>query len=208
ASVTQASDRAARGIVVIATSLGGLDAATAVLADLPANFPLPIALVLHRGPALPEMLGEILRERTALHVRLARAGEPVVPGTVYVAEPTLHLTVSDAVNFALTSGSLINFVRSSADPLFTSAAHVYGANTVAVVLTGSGRDGAEGARAVGLAGGTVIVQNEATSMAFGMPHAAILTGAVTAVLPLGEIGPALTVLAVGGASPRATASSS
>jgi two-component system chemotaxis response regulator CheB len=185
------------GLVVIATSLGGLDAATAVLGPLPADFPIPIALVLHRTRQMPEMLCEILAPRTRLRVHLAREGEPVLPGAVYVSTPDFHLSVTNEIAFTLTASPKVNHLASSADPLFQSAAGVYGPRAVAVVLTGSGRDGAEGARAVGLAGGFVIAQDEATSKAFGMPGSAIRTGEVDAVLPLDRIAPALLRLAAG-----------
>ncbi len=103
--------------------------------------------------------------------------------------------IDAAQRFVCTDGATVNYVHSAADPLLRSAAAVYRDGAIAVVLSGSGRDGAEGARAVALAGGYVLVQDEATSQAFGMPGAAISTGEVDAVLPVGEIGPELVRLA-------------
>jgi len=187
--------RAPFRLAVLAASAGGLHAVTAVLGTLAAGFPLAVAVVLHRSAQLPNMLPDILGRRTSLPVRLVVAGEAVLAGVAYIASPTLHLSITPSHHFACADGATINYVHSSADPLLRSAAAVYGASAVAVVLSGSGRDGAEGARAIGAAGGYVIVQDEATSQAFGMPHAAIATGEVNAILPLDEIGPLLLRLA-------------
>jgi two-component system, chemotaxis family, protein-glutamate methylesterase/glutaminase len=185
-------------IVVLAGSAGGLDALTAVLSSLPSDFPIPVAVVLHRSTQGPNLLADVLRRHTTLRVAQAKAGELLRPGTVYLAPSDLHLSVTPAHTFALTGGGRQSYVLSSADPLFLSVAKIYTGRVVAVVLSGSGHDGAKGARAVGRAGGTVLVQDEATALAFGMPAAAIATGEVDAVLPLGAIGPALLHLATTG----------
>ena len=182
-------------IAVLAASAGGLDAITAVLEALPAGFPLAVAVVLHRSGQLPNMLPDILDRRSALPVRLVVAGERVLPGIVYIAIPTLHLSITADRVFACADGATINYVHSSADPLLRSAAALYGRSAIAIVLSGSGRDGAEGARAIGAAGGYVIVQDEATAQAFGMPRAAIATGEVDEILPVEQIGPRLVRLA-------------
>jgi two-component system chemotaxis response regulator CheB len=137
------------------------------------------------------MLADILGRRTALAVATAVAGAPLRPGTIYVAPPDRHLTVTPERTFALTDGPAIHYTRSAADPLFLSAAAVYSSRVVAIVLTGGADDGAAGARAVGLAGGIVIAQNEATSQVFSMPRATIATGHANTVLAIEEIGPAL-----------------
>jgi two-component system chemotaxis response regulator CheB len=185
-------------IVVLAASAGGLDALIAVLSSLPSDFPIPVAVVLHRSTQGPNLLANVLSRHTVLRVTQAKAGERLQPGTVYLAPSDLHLSVTPARIFALTGGGRQSYVLSSADPLFLSVARVYAERVVAVVLSGYGHDGAEGARAVGRAGGTVLVQDEATAQAFGMPSAAIETGEVDAVLPLSAIGPALVQLAITG----------
>jgi two-component system, chemotaxis family, protein-glutamate methylesterase/glutaminase len=185
-------------IVVLAGSAGGLNALTTVLASLPEDFPLPIAVVLHRSTQGPHLLADVLSRYTPLRVAEAEAGEKLRAGTVYLAPSDLHLSVTQARTFALTGGGRQSYVLSSADPLFLSVASVYERRVIAVVLSGSGHDGAEGARAVGRAGGTVLVQDEATAQAFGMPAAAIATGEVDAVLPLPAIGPAVVRLAITG----------
>lgn len=178
-------------LVVIAASAGGVEALTAVCSALPAEFPVPLVVVQHRSLRLPHMLAEILGRRTALRVKTAEAGETPRAGTVYVNPPGLHLTVTPERTFALTEGARINGTHSAADPLFVSSAEVYGDRVVAVVLSGGLGDGAEGARAVGLAGGIVIAQDAATSQVFSMPQATIATGHADAVLAIGDIGPAM-----------------
>jgi two-component system chemotaxis response regulator CheB len=181
-------------LIVLAASAGGLQALTTIISSLPAGFPVPLAAVIHRSNQLPNMLAEILGRRTALAVRPAKAGESPASGTIYVAPPDRHLTVTQDRTFALTEGKPIHHLHSAADPLFLSAAEVYGSRVVAIVLTGGLDDAAEGARAVGLAGGVVIAQNEATSQVFSMPQATIATGQADSILPIEMIGPALTRL--------------
>jgi two-component system chemotaxis response regulator CheB len=189
-------------IVVLAGSAGGLDALTAVLFSLPGDYPVPLVVVLHRSSQGPNLLADVLSRHTRLRVTQAKAGEALRPGTVYLAPSDLHLSVTTAKAFALTGGGRQSHVLSSADPLFVSVAQVYEQRVVAVVLSGWGRDGAEGARAIGQAGGMVVVQDEATAQAFGMPAAAIATGEVDAVLPLAAIGPALIQLVTTGQLPE------
>jgi two-component system chemotaxis response regulator CheB len=178
-------------LIVIAASAGGLEALTAVLSGLPADFPVPIAVVQHRSLELPHMLAEILGRRTALTVTSAIEGESPTAGTVYVAPPGRHLIITPERTFGAIRGELIHFTHSAADPLFLSAAKVYGSRVVAVVLTGGDGDGAAGALAVGLAGGVVIAQDADTSQIFAMPRATIATGQVDAVLAVQDIGPGL-----------------
>jgi two-component system chemotaxis response regulator CheB len=179
------------GLLVIAASAGGLEALITIFSGLPPEFPVPIAVVLHRSMQLPGMLAEILTRRTALKVKTAVAGEAPRPGTIYLAPPSRHLSLTPERTFALADGERIHHLHSAADPLFVSAAQAYGNRVVALVLTGGARDGAAGARAIGLAGGVVIAQNEATSEVFSMPRATIATGQTDAVLAIEEIGPAL-----------------
>jgi two-component system chemotaxis response regulator CheB len=119
------------------------------------------------------------------------------PGTVYLAQPHLHLTVDGAHRFALVDHRRIRHLRSSANPLFSSAAEVFGPRLLAVVLTGLARDGTDGVQVVKKHGGTVIAQSEETCEEFSMPRSAIGTGCVDLVLPLEEIGPMLVRLVTG-----------
>jgi len=181
-------------LVVIGASAGGLPALTTILARLPRDFPLPIAIVQHVDPNHDSLLPDILRRRTALTVKAAEDGDVVTAGVVYVAPPGCYLEVGDGGTVALTHGVPVRFLRPSADRLFESAARALGP-IIGVVLTGTGSDGTGGARAIRAAGGLVIAQDEASSAFFGMPHAAIDAGVVDRVLPLVDIAGALQELA-------------
>ena len=183
-------------IVAIASSAGGLTALTAVLAGLPDSFAAGVVVVQHLDPRHRSLLAEILSRRTRLNVSAATEGAVIRPGHVYVAPPDHHLLV-DRGTMTLSQAELVHFTRPSADLLFESVAASYSTRAIAVVLTGTGVDGATGVTAIKKRGGTVIVQDEATSQFFGMPAAAIKTGDVDFVLSLEEIGPALSVLVSG-----------
>jgi two-component system chemotaxis response regulator CheB len=143
-------------------------------------------------------MAEILARRTNLQVTQAAEGEMLRRGHVYVAAPNRHLLVNPDETLALTETELVHFLRPSADLLFKSVAAVFKQRAVAVVLTGTGSDGSMGLRAIKSTGGTVIVQDEASSEFFGMPGEAIRTGHADFVLPLDEIGPALITLIMRG----------
>ncbi len=121
-------------------------------------------------------------------------GMQLEPDHVFLAPPDRHMLIKRRGTLTLTDSELVNFVRPSADLLFESVAAAYGDRAIAVVLTGSGHDGALGVTAIKQRGGTVVAQDEASSEFFGMPSAAIKTGAVDFVLPLEEIAPTLTTL--------------
>jgi two-component system chemotaxis response regulator CheB len=180
-------------MVVIAASAGGLSALAAVLASLPADFPLPIAIVQHLDPDRHSLLAEILGRRTQLVVKEAAANDVFTSGIVYVAPPGHHLLVGAGRVAALTLTARVHFVRPSADRLFQSVA-THCCPAIAVVLSGTGTDGAAGVTAIKAAGGVTIAQDLATSAFAGMPQAAIDTGAVDFVLPLDDIGPRLIEL--------------
>jgi two-component system chemotaxis response regulator CheB len=190
-------------VVAIAASAGGLRALRQILAALPASFPVPLLLALHRGDAPAGTLVDVLRSRTGLAVREARQGERPLGGTVYVAPGGRHLELTPGGRLSVRRAGRINFVCPSADLLFASAARRYGSRALAVVLTGQGRDGAQGAKAVRNAGGYVLVQDRATSEHFGMPCSAIETRKPGLVLPLGEIAYTLEVLTRANADGRA-----
>lgn len=116
------------------------------------------------------------------------------PDHVFLAPPDRHMLIKRRGALTLTDSELVNFVRPSADLLFESVAAAYGDRAIAVVLTGTGHDGALGVTAIKQRGGTVVAQDEASSEFFGMPSAAIKTGAVDFVLPLEEMAPTLIAL--------------
>src|SRR5262245_45943944 len=146
-------------------------------------------------------MADILSKRTQLPVKQAQEGDALVPGTAHVAPPNRHLLVNPDGTLSLSQSELVHFVRPSADLLFESTAASYKDRAIAVVLSGTGSDGAMGVRAIKKMGGTVIVQDEKTSQFFGIPGAAVQTGSVDFVLPLDEIPSALVTLVRTGDTP-------
>jgi two-component system, chemotaxis family, protein-glutamate methylesterase/glutaminase len=181
-------------VVALVASAGGLSALTAVLSHLPGDFPAAVVVVQHLDPTRPSLLAKILAQQCDLPVHQARHGDRLRPGTVFIGPPDHHLLVGPDGVLALTSTEPVHYARPSADALLESVGRSYGPRAVAVVLSGAGSDGADGVRLVKQMGGTVIAQDRPTSQSFGMPGAAIHTGCVDAVLPLGEIAPALVHL--------------
>jgi two-component system chemotaxis response regulator CheB len=184
-------------IVAMAASAGGLAAVTHVLARLPANFGAIVVFVQHLDPRHRSLMPEIMSRRSKLPVKQAEDAMELEPGHVYLAPPDNHLLVNRNATVSLTHTELVNFVRPSADLLFESVAAAYGERAIAVVLTGTGKDGSMGVTAIKQRGGTVIAQDEASSEFFGMPSAAIRTGTVDFVLSLDEIPGALQLLVAG-----------
>lgn len=177
-------------LVCIATSTGGPEALEAVLTALPANFPVPIAIVQHMPAFFTKQLATRLAERCAIRVREAQSGEPLETGTALIAPGDFHLQVRrrDARCYALTNAlPPENSCRPAADVLFRSAAEEFGNQTLAVVMTGMGLDGLKGCEAVKKAGGRVVVQDEATSVIWGMPGAVSRAGLASKELPLDKI---------------------
>jgi len=185
-------------IVAVAASAGGLTALSRVLAALPADFPAVIVVVQHLDPRHRSLMADILSRRTPLRVKQAEEGEQVGPATVYIAPPNRHLLVNSDGTLSLTQSELVHFLRPSADLLFESVAASYRERAIAVVLTGTGSDGAMGVQAIKKMGGTVIAQDEESAEFFGMPSAAIHSGSVDFVLPLDEIPTALVTLVIKG----------
>ena len=167
---------------------------SAILAGLPSNFGAALPVVQHLDPRHPSLMADILSRRTHLIVWQASEGQLLRPGNVYIAPPDRHLLVIPNGMLSLTQTELVHFVRPSADLLFESVAASYKERAVAVVLTGTGRDGSMGVVAIKKMGGIVIAQDQVTSEFFGMPAAAIETGCVDYVLPINEIASTLMEL--------------
>jgi len=184
-------------LVVVGTSLGGMQALEVILHGLMPDFPLPIAVVQHRGAdfGVASELGNILQLHSALPIVEAGDKEPIRGGTVYLAPPDYHLLV-DAGRFALSVDARVMHARPSIDVLFESAADSYREALLAVLLTGASADGTAGARRVKARGGTVIAQDPRGAESPIMPQAAISVGVVDRVLPLSEIAPFLNVASV------------
>lgn len=180
-------------LVVLGASLGGPRAIAAILRALPAEFPAAIAVVQHIADGFTHGLAGWLATETPLAVREARDGEPLRPGLVVLAPTGRHLVVTEGLARLSDAPPLEGF-KPSVTPLFASAARAYGRRACGVLLTGMGRDGAAGLRAIKDAGGPTLAQDEATSAVFGMPRAAVELGAVDRVLPLDEISRALLEL--------------
>jgi two-component system chemotaxis response regulator CheB len=192
-SATPAAARPPARAIAIGASTGGPGAVVEVLRALPADFPLPVLVTIHIGGAFASALTEWLDDQCALRVVGARDGEPlpvVGDGRVFMASADRHLVVAGG-RLRLVDGPERHSCRPSVDVLFESLAREAGAGGVAVLLTGMGRDGADGMLAVQRAGGQTIAQDEASSVVFGMPREAIALGAAQRVLALERIGPAL-----------------
>jgi two-component system chemotaxis response regulator CheB len=203
--VTGIVDRKAAGgpftkpVIGIATSAGGLSALSELLSALPPTLNAAILIVQHLDPARPSHLADILGRRTSLPVKQAAGEDRLQAGAVFIAPPGAHILVDPEGTISLSHRPPVHFVRPAADRLFESIAGSFGSRAVAVVLTGTGHDGATGAQVVKRAGGMVIVQDESTSQFFGMPKSAIDAGQVDLILPLDRIAPALVALCGGGA---------
>lgn len=187
-------------IVVIGVSTGGPAALDVLLPALPADFPLPVLVVQHMPELFTRLLAERLDQRCALRVVEAAEGDQVRAGSIAVARGNWHLEVlsrrpGQGISLHLTQAPPEKHCRPAADVLFRAAAHVYGSGTLGVVLTGMGSDGLEGARQIRAQGGTVLVQDQATSAIWGMPAAVAQAGLAQRVLPLQEIAPELIRLA-------------
>lgn len=189
-------NNAAFDIVAIAASAGGLTALTKVL-SIPPEFTAAIAIVQHLAPEYPSLMAEILSRRTAITVKKAQEGDCLTPGTAYIAPPNHHLLVNGDGTLSLSQSESVHFLRPSADLLFESVAATYKNRAIALVLTGTGSDGAMGVEAIKKMGGIIIVQDVKTAEFSGMPSAAIRTGNVDFILPLDEISNTLVTLVMG-----------
>ena len=185
--------------VAIGVSTGGPAALIEILRGLPQNFAPPILLVIHIGKLFATAFAEWLDGQSSVRVSYVRDGDPLPvlgTGRVLVAPPDHHLVLRQG-KLRLTQDPERHFCRPSVDVLFNSLAQELGADCAACLLTGMGKDGAEGLLAIRRAGGRTIAQDEATSVVFGMPREAIILGAAEQVLPLEKIAPALDALVRG-----------
>jgi two-component system chemotaxis response regulator CheB len=174
-------------LVAVATSTGGPAALYRLLSRLPADFPAPVLVVQHNAPGFMNGLVAWLGGGCGLAVKVAEQGEPLLPHTVYLAPDDRHLGVAAGGTALLSAAPAVCGFRPSGTYLFESAARARGSSVVALILTGMGEDGVEGLRAVRQAGGQVIAQDEASSVVWGMPGAAVAAGLADSVLPLDAI---------------------
>jgi len=180
------------GVVGIGASTGGPPALLSVLGALPVDFRLPVIVVQHISAGFSEGLVTWLDRSLGLPVRFAQSGAIARPG-IWFAPDDAHVRLEPSMRFSIDHETRRGAHRPSVDVLLQSLAASAGKEAMAVVLTGMGRDGAEGVEAIRRAGGLVIAQDEESSAVFGMPRAAIESGA-DFVLPLDEIGPTLRTL--------------
>jgi two-component system, chemotaxis family, protein-glutamate methylesterase/glutaminase len=178
-------------VLVIGSSTGGPDALAQVLPALPADLPVPVIVVQHMPPVFTKLLAQRLDSACRLRVSEAVEGDAVVPGRILIAPGGFHLVAQrkgPSVVAHLNEDPPENFCRPAVDVMFRSAAAVWGHGVLAVVLTGMGRDGEKGAGVIRNGGGEVRVQDETTSVVWGMPGAVAGAGLADAVLPLPRIG--------------------
>jgi two-component system chemotaxis response regulator CheB len=187
--------------LAIAVSTGGPAALDILLPALPSGFPLPVLVVQHMPELFTKLFAERLNGRCRLAAHEGVEGEPVRPGTIYIARGNWHMEVLAAahigspVTLRLAQGPLENHCRPAADVLFRSMAAVYGPGVLAVVLTGMGSDGMLGCRNVRERGGCVLAQDQASSTVWGMPGAVAQAGLAHKVLPLDAIAPEIVRMA-------------
>ena len=177
-------------VLVIGSSTGGPEALARVLPQLPASLPVPVLIVQHMPPVFTRQFAQRLDRLSALRVVEASDGIPLEPGTVHLAPGDHHLTVRSSQRGLLTGlnqGPPENFCRPAVDPLFRSVVAAYDGAVLGVVLTGMGADGRNGAGEIRAAGGAVLVQDQATSVVWGMPGAISQAGFADEVLPLDRV---------------------
>jgi len=182
-------------IVAIGTSTGGPNALAEVLPRIPDDFPVPIVVVQHMPPIFTRLLAERLASHSAIPVDEGRAGEILSPGHAWIAPGNFHMTVNRAglqARLNLNQAPAENSCRPAVDVLFRSVAEAYGANVLGVVMTGMGADGVLGAQAIRDAGGDVIIQDENSSVVWGMPGLVHASGLADAAYPLNQLASEIT----------------
>lgn len=184
-------------VVAIGTSTGGPRALADLLPMVPKGFPAPLLVVQHMSAGFTQSLAARLDRESRIRVKEAEQGEALEPGVAYLSPGDWHMEVErreGQVRVALNQRPPVLGVRPSVDILFNSVAEAYGAKAVGVVLTGMGRDGAKGVKAMKAREARILAQDEGTSVVYGMPRAAYATGCVDRVLPLDQVAGAIVEL--------------
>jgi chemotaxis response regulator CheB len=184
-------------LVVIGASAGGPSALATVLSHLPKNFPAPIIIIQHVDEQFAPALVNWLKQQSVLPLRAACEGDAPMPGEVLMAVKDEHLVLLNRRRLGYTIHPKDAFYRPSVDVFFESCARRWAGNLIGVLLTGMGRDGGKGLKALRDAGFHTIAQNKATCAVYGMPKAAVELGAAVEILPLDEIAPALSKRCLG-----------
>ncbi len=185
-------------VVVIGVSTGGPTALGAILPELPAGFPLPVLVVQHMPPLFTRLLAERLHSTCRLPVAEASQGAAVDAGKILIAPGDFHMRVSSnggGVCVSLDQSPPQNSCRPAVDALFASVGEVYGGAVIAAILTGMGQDGLRGARILEAQGASILAQDEASSVVWGMPGAVVSAGIADCVLPLHQVIPEILRMA-------------
>jgi two-component system chemotaxis response regulator CheB len=189
-------------ILVIGSSTGGPQALQAFFRELPPSVRLPIFIAQHMPAAFTPILAQHIAEAGCRPCREGQDGEPVRPGHVYLAPGDFHMRIvrgKSDFQIGINAEAPENFCRPSVNPLFRSAADIFGPSVLGVMLTGMGSDGLEGAKEIVRAGGAMIAQDQQSSVVWGMPGAIAMAGLCAAILPLPQIAPRVASLARGDA---------
>jgi two-component system chemotaxis response regulator CheB len=192
-------------VVAIGSSTGGPNALSTVFGQLPASFDKPIVIAQHMPAVFTRYLAQRLDAGSRLQVREAVHGDLLQPGLALVAPGDHHMTLRrspSGVTVVLDQNPPVNFCRPAVDVLFRSVADVYGGDVLAVVLTGMGHDGRDGAAVLKQRGATVLAQDQPSSVVWGMPGAVVQSGLADAVVPLDEVGAAIVQRAANGSRVR------
>jgi two-component system chemotaxis response regulator CheB len=177
-------------VVAIGVSTGGPAALGSILPEIPETFPLPILIVQHMPPLFTRLLAERLHAISRLRVHEANQGEPVEPGKILVGPGDFHMKLAangGGVHVCLDQSPPQNSCRPAIDALFSSIGEVYGGAVIAVILTGMGQDGLRGAQILKARGASVLAQDEASSVVWGMPGAVVNAGLADRVVPLDKV---------------------
>ncbi len=185
-------------VLLVGSSTGGPQALVKLFESIGAKIGnVPVLVTQHMPATFTTILAKHLGEASGRPSKEGEHGDRLVPGNIYVAPGGYHMRLKPAAGgaeIALDQGPEINFCRPAVDPLFETASGIYRSAVLATILTGMGRDGADGGRVIADAGGSVIAQDEETSVVWGMPGAAAAAGICSAILPLSQIGPKINTL--------------
>ena len=173
--------------IVVGASAGGIQALKKILPELPANFPLPIIIVQHQHPSSDNYYVNYLAEKCRMKVKEADEKECIAAGTIYFAPPNYHLLIEADETFALSTSERVCYSRPSIDVLFETAADVYEAALIGIILTGANSDGANGMKRIKENGGLAIAQDPQNAESPAMPFAAISACRIDHVLALEKI---------------------
>lgn len=181
------SPKAVPAAIVIGASAGALEVLSLILPRLPQDYPLPVLIVVHLPADKDSVMAQLMRAKCRVAVKEAEDKEPIQSGTVYFAPPDYHLLVENSHRLSLSSEEPVMFSRPSIDVLFESAADVFGAGLVGIVLSGANSDGAQGLKAIIENGGTGLVQRPDLAHSSAMPQAALAASPLAQNLSIDEI---------------------